>query len=84
MITGEQVKAARKLLGWTRIRLAGRANVAETAVRRVEFGEEAMPAKVNAVVRALEAAGVVFTPGKPPRLKSGVVIRATWDPPTTT
>ena len=69
MITGEQVKAARELLGWSRIRLAGRANIAETAVRRIELGEEAMPAKVNAVFYALEAA-VEFPEGEPPLLKS--------------
>jgi hypothetical protein len=37
-ITPEQVKAARRLLGWTPVRMAARADASELAVRRYENG----------------------------------------------
>jgi transcriptional regulator with XRE-family HTH domain len=60
-ITSEQVKAARQLLGWPRVRLAGRANAGETAIRRYENGR-GISKRLNliAVRAALESAGVIF------------------------
>jgi transcriptional regulator with XRE-family HTH domain len=60
-LTPEQVKAARKLLGWTRVRLAARANTSEGAIRRYEdAGGIAATLYLMAVRAALEAAGVIF------------------------
>ena len=83
MITGEQVKAARELLGWTREHLAHEAQVTTTAVGVCEHGDQRQSEEiVDAIQDALERGGVEFPEGKPPRLKTARVIRrATWDPP---
>ena len=61
LVTPEQVKAARKLLGWTRVRLAARANTGEGAIRRYEDGGGIAATLYLAAIRAaLEAAGVIF------------------------
>jgi hypothetical protein len=73
MITGEQVKAARKLLGWSCTRLAGRADdISESTIRTFEDGHRPTDRKINAIRCALEAAGVEFTNGDGPcvRLKA--------------
>jgi transcriptional regulator with XRE-family HTH domain len=55
-ITPEQVKAARELLGWTRMRLAFRVGVSEKTVLTFESGEPwSRPLDLG-----LEAAGVEF------------------------
>jgi len=60
-ITPEQVKVGRALLGWPRVRLAGRANAGETAIRRYENGR-GISKRLNliAVQETLESAGVEF------------------------
>jgi ribosome-binding protein aMBF1 (putative translation factor) len=60
-LTPDQVTAARQLLGWPRVRLAGRANAGETAIRRYENGR-GISKRLNLIaVRAtLESAGVEF------------------------
>jgi ribosome-binding protein aMBF1 (putative translation factor) len=61
LITPEQVRAARKLLGWTRVRLAARANTSERAIRRYEDGGGIAATLYLVRVReSLEAAGVIF------------------------
>jgi len=61
LVTPEQVKAARKLLGWTRVRLAARANTGEAAIRIYEDGGRIAPTLYLAAIRAaLESAGVIF------------------------
>jgi hypothetical protein len=62
MISPEQSIEGRRLLGWSRARLASRASVGETTVRKFELGL-ATPRRRN-VVRiqaALELAGIQFT-----------------------
>jgi transcriptional regulator with XRE-family HTH domain len=61
-LTPEQVKAARELLGWTRVRLAFRAGVvSENTIRRYEAGEGAAATlDLVAVRQILESAGVIF------------------------
>lgn len=62
MITSRQVRAARALLGWTQEMLADKALVALTALKRVE-SESGLPVREDTqhqVVKALEAAGIVF------------------------
>ena len=61
MITSRQVRAARALLGWTQEMLADEALVALTALKRLE--SENLPVREDTrhqVVKALEAAGIVF------------------------
>jgi transcriptional regulator with XRE-family HTH domain len=57
VITGEQIKAARKLLGWTPFRLAPRAGMGHTLLRQFEDGARPSAARLRA---ALEAEGVEF------------------------
>ena len=62
MITGRQVRAARALLNWTQEKLAEKAVVALTALKRLE-SERALATHESTrdqVRRALEAAGIVF------------------------
>jgi transcriptional regulator with XRE-family HTH domain len=70
-VTGAQVQAARELLGWTRGQLARQAKVGVTTVRNYELGAANNPldALVDAIRRALEAAGVEFTNGGQPGVK---------------
>jgi hypothetical protein len=61
LVTPEQVKAARRLLGRTRVRLAARANTRESPIRRYEDGGRITPTLyLTAVREALESAGVIF------------------------
>ena len=62
MITGRQVRAARALLNWKQEMLAEKALVALTALKRLE-SERGLPVQEGTrdqVLRALEAAGVLF------------------------
>jgi transcriptional regulator with XRE-family HTH domain len=61
MITGEQAMTARKLVGWTRRRIAVRAGVSESTVGNFEAGRH-RPAdnRVLAIKFALERLGVEF------------------------
>jgi transcriptional regulator with XRE-family HTH domain len=59
MITGEQVKAARKLLGWSQMTLAFEAGINQTTVAKFERGESrAEERTVSTIKRTLEGAGV--------------------------
>jgi transcriptional regulator with XRE-family HTH domain len=70
MITGEQVKAARKLLAWSQMALALEGSVEQSTVAKFERGENrAEERTVSAIRRALEAAGVEFTDGEPPGVR---------------
>jgi ribosome-binding protein aMBF1 (putative translation factor) len=60
-ITGAQVKAARELLGWSRIKLTLVSGIDGGAIRRFETGESLPPRSVGtALIRSLKSAGVVF------------------------
>jgi transcriptional regulator with XRE-family HTH domain len=66
MITGEQIKAARKLLGWSQMTLALEANIEQSTVAKFERGESRPSVlTVSTIKRALEAAGVEFPEGEP-------------------
>ena len=76
-ITGAQLRAARALVRWRADDLAAKANIGVATIRRAEAldGPVSMTAaNVDAIRRALEAAGVVFIPenggGPGVRLKS--------------
>ncbi len=69
MLRGEQLRAARALLRWTLKELSDRASASEPvsidALRKweaVDGSIRGISAKVDAVVRVLEAAGVIFIP----------------------
>jgi transcriptional regulator with XRE-family HTH domain len=64
VITGEQIKAARVLLGWTPYRLAPRAGMGHTLLRQFEAGTRVLDSESAArLTAALEEAGVIFTDG---------------------
>jgi hypothetical protein len=76
MITGEQIRAARKLLDWKPGRLARWSRVPSAVIRRAESvdGEPPITMYQEALIRgALQDAGVEFTNGDEP----GVKLRAT-------
>ncbi len=62
MITSRQVRAARALLGWTQEKLADKALVALTALKRLESENDlgVRDETVRQVRQALEAAGIVL------------------------
>lgn len=63
MISGEQCRAARGLIGWTARQLAEAARVGVMTISRFEAGQgETYPATRTVVQNALEAAGVHFIP----------------------
>ena len=74
MITGAQMRAARKLLGWPRDRLCPRAGLSVTMLRKIEDGLRTPTNEQRLGIQgALEAAGVEFTNGDEP----GVKLKAT-------
>lgn len=68
----QQCRMARAGLGWGVRELAERADVSTNTITRLEAGEALKPRTIEAVQRALEAAGVEFTNGEQP----GVRLRA--------
>jgi ribosome-binding protein aMBF1 (putative translation factor) len=70
IITGEQVNAARKLLGWSLEVLANKVRMSEIDIARFEAGKQGMSSTMTALIRrALETAGVEFTNGREPGIK---------------
>ncbi len=64
-MTGGQIRAARALLRWTADMLAERSKVGVATIKRAEGADgqvKMTAANVDAVQRALEAAGVEFIP----------------------
>jgi transcriptional regulator with XRE-family HTH domain len=63
MITGAQIRAGRKLLGWSPLDLAKRAGIGAATIIRAEASEGEAPITIvheNAIRRALVAAGTEF------------------------
>jgi transcriptional regulator with XRE-family HTH domain len=62
MLTIEQLRAARGLLGWSQSKLAARAGLSLPTVKRVEadLGPRVSDEARNKLRRALESAGVEF------------------------
>ena len=61
MISAEQARAARKLLGWTLTTLASNSQFGATAIKNFETGKSRpTPFKVVPIRRAFEAAGIEF------------------------
>jgi transcriptional regulator with XRE-family HTH domain len=61
-ITLAQVRAARKLLGWSIVKTAVQTNVGNTLIERFERGQRELRPEVLAHLRsAFETAGIEFT-----------------------
>jgi transcriptional regulator with XRE-family HTH domain len=60
MITPEQGRAARAMLGWNQRRLAAEANVPLSAVKAWESGRDIRVSVLAAIERTLIAAGILF------------------------
>lgn len=63
--TGPQITAARALLQWTQSDLAERSKVALSTIKRLEAMDgplSANPTTIDAVLRAIEEAGVILIP----------------------
>jgi DNA-binding transcriptional regulator YiaG len=66
----EQCRAARGWLAWTQANLAKRAKVSLSTVKDFEKRRRTpIPNNLEAMRRALEAAGIEFTNGKTPGLR---------------
>ena len=70
MITADQLKAARKLLGWAQMTLALEANVALQTIAKFETGQSRpFVHTASTIKRTLERAGVEFPEGEPVRMR---------------
>ena len=72
MLTGLQIRTARKLLGWAAWRLAHKAGIARSAIVRAESTDGEAPITLyqhHQIRRALEAAGIEFTDDSEPGVK---------------
>lgn len=68
MITGYQLAAARRLLGWEQDKLAKKAKLPVTVIKRAEFcsGEPVITiTQLDVLLRTLKAAGIEFTAEEP-------------------
>jgi transcriptional regulator with XRE-family HTH domain len=74
-LTPAQVKEARKLLGWSQMRLAVRAGVAYVRLTKYETGRLALGAEAHAAIHAaLETEGIKFGGGL--SVKPGIITPA--------
>ena len=65
ILHGEQIRAARSLLGWNQAKLAKNAGVAHMTIRRFEAHEGPVSGNISSLTRvqdALEKAGIQFIP----------------------
>lgn len=71
MVTNQQIRGARGLLGWSQTELAVRAGLSLPTVKRAEAesGVRASPDARTKITAALEAAGIEFTNGDEPGVK---------------
>ena len=62
LLSADQLRAARSLLNWSRVRLAAKANLSEATISDFENGvRKSRPHNIAAMRQAFEDAGVVFT-----------------------
>jgi transcriptional regulator with XRE-family HTH domain len=64
-----QLRMARAAVGWGVRELATRAGVTANTVTRIENGADAKQSTMDALQRALEAAGIEFTNGEQPGVR---------------
>lgn len=74
VLTSEQVRKARALLGWSRVQLGSRCGMSDSVVAKFEntgrivparFSTPAEPDRLQALRTVLEAAGIDFGQGEP-------------------
>jgi hypothetical protein len=70
LMTADQCGRARAALGWSVNTLAGASGLSRSSVRRLEHGDIIGTNTILAIQRALEAAGVEFTPDGGVRLRA--------------
>jgi transcriptional regulator with XRE-family HTH domain len=77
-----QLRMARAAIGWGVRDLAEKAGVTANTVTRIENGSDAKQSTIEALQRALEAAGVEFTNGDQPgvRLTKAAAARSADSP----
>ena len=67
LLSAEQIRQARRLLGWNSIKLARKSNLKFSAVVKLQAPDSASdPEAMRGVRRAFEAAGIVFDPAGMP------------------
>jgi transcriptional regulator with XRE-family HTH domain len=75
MITPDQAVAARRLLGWSLMKLSSCSGVSDVSIERFEKGKVAshgFRANIDAIQRALEGGGIEFSRQQPSvRLREG-------------
>jgi transcriptional regulator with XRE-family HTH domain len=64
-----QLRMARAAVGWGVRELAEKAGVTANTVTRIENGSDAKQSTMDALQRALEAAGIEFTNGEQPGVR---------------
>lgn len=64
-----QLRMARAAVGWGVRELAAKAGVVANTVTRIENGADAKQSTMDALQRALEAAGIEFTNGEQPGVR---------------
>jgi transcriptional regulator with XRE-family HTH domain len=69
-----QLRMARAAVGWGVRELAEKAGVTANTVTRIENGADAKQSTMDALQRALEAAGVEFTNGEQPGVRVAKVV----------
>ena len=70
MITADQVKAARKLLGWSQMKLAFKVNISQNTIANFENGRRGKSdRKILAIHDTLKGAGIEFPEGEPVRMR---------------
>ncbi|RWC92810.1 MAG: XRE family transcriptional regulator [Mesorhizobium sp.] len=68
-LTAEQLRAARTLLKWSRVRLGAKCNLSEGTISGFENGlKKPYPRKVAAMLLAFEGSGIVFSAEGSPSL----------------
>jgi predicted transcriptional regulator len=81
MITPEQIRGARAMLGLTQAELAKRAGISTTGLNNVEGGDsDPRASTLRAIQQALESVGVEFTNGGGVRLRPIDADKWTDDP----
>ncbi|MER8433684.1 helix-turn-helix domain-containing protein [Mesorhizobium caraganae] len=62
LLSADQLRAARSLLNWSRVRLGAKANLSEMTISDFENGvRKPRPRNIAAMRQAFEDAGIVFT-----------------------
>jgi transcriptional regulator with XRE-family HTH domain len=70
MITADQVKPARKLLGWSQVKLAQEADISQKTLANFESGQRVKSDReIRVIHNALERAGVEFPESDPVRMR---------------